>query len=101
MIDCLARGRAFGVRVRIRDDGGYWPRRSVPTLRRKLDEMNGLVAAVAGAFKDAAEESGRGGKLTAPILEHPQFERLELAGERHASRVTELVRRAVRERKEF
>src|SRR5206468_2641268 len=47
VVDLLAALRTLGVRVKISDEGGYWPRRSVATLRRNLDQINGLVAAAA------------------------------------------------------
>ena len=70
--------------VRIQDEGGYWPRRSVTMLRRKLDEANGIVAALGGALKDAGGEAS----VESPIFRHPQFERLEAEGaRRHGERV--------------
>jgi hypothetical protein len=99
VVACLAHGRKLGVRVRIRDDGGYWPRCDEAALRRNLDEMNGIVAAFAGAMKDAVEETGAPGKLAAPILAHPQFERLELAGQPRVGRAANLIRRIARQRR--
>ena len=37
-------------------------------LRAALDGYNGLVAALAGAFKDAGDASGKGGSVESPIF---------------------------------
>ena len=73
--------RELGASVKINDEGGYWPRRSERTLRRELDEMNGIVAGMAGAMRDATEEAGgKRGAIQSPVFGHPQFERLEAEG---------------------
>jgi hypothetical protein len=78
-VELLGEWRRLGGRVKIDDEGGYWPRRNLATLRQRLDQMNGLVAALAGAVKDAAEDEG-GAPVQSPIFAHPQFERLEAEG---------------------
>ena len=76
----------FGAKLHILDEGEWWPQRSDATLRRKLDEMNGLVAAFAGAMKDAADEGGPA--VASPIFADPNFERLEAAGvARHGAKL--------------
>ena len=86
VIALLRQCAALGARVRIADEGGWWPRRSDATLRQKVDEMNGIVAAFAGAMKDAVDEGGP--KIAAPIFAHPQFERLEAEGiTRHGDKI--------------
>lgn len=95
VVDCLAHGRELGVDVRINDEGGYWPRRSVKTLRARLDEINGICASMAGALKDAADEAGESGSLVAPILEHPDFERLEHEGAKRTQGAAEIIRREI------
>jgi hypothetical protein len=79
VVDYLAALEPLGVRAQIMDEGGYWPGRCLKTLRQKIDEMNGIVAATAGILKDLADESG-GQPVESPIFEHPQFERLEAEG---------------------
>ncbi|MBI4624178.1 MAG: hypothetical protein HY736_13305 [Verrucomicrobia bacterium] len=87
VIAALEIWRGLGARVKISDEGGYWPRRSERTLRRELDQMNGAIAGLAGVLKDAADEDG-GPPVQAPILAHPQFERLEANGVRkHGSKI--------------
>jgi hypothetical protein len=78
-VELLGAWRGLGGRVKISDEGGYWPRRHLGTLRQNLEQMNGLVAALAGAVKDATEGEGRA-PVGAPIFAHPQFERLEAEG---------------------
>jgi len=72
-VELLAALRPLGFRVKITDEGGYWPRRSVATLRREVDKMNRLVAAMAGGLKDGAQ-------VESPIFQHKEFERLEAEG---------------------
>jgi hypothetical protein len=76
-IELLNSWRTLGVNVRIKDEGGYWPHRSERILRARLDEMNGVVAAMGGALKD----DSRGLSVESPIFEHPHFERLEHQGQ--------------------
>jgi len=84
IIDVLAAWRELGLAVRISDEGGYWPRRSERTLRRNLEEMNGAIAAAAGALKDQSEAHGGQAGVLAPIFRHRDFERLEAEGAKRA-----------------
>jgi hypothetical protein len=79
VIDLLAGAQKSGLTVEIEDEGEYWPGRNETALRRNLDEMNGVVAATAGALKDLAADSPGPG-VESPIFAHPQFERLEAQG---------------------
>jgi hypothetical protein len=84
VVDLLAGLRRLGLDVEIKDEGDYWPGRSLESLRRNLDEMNGLVAAAADALKDLDEARFGQSTVRSPIFAHGQFERLEAAGaERH------------------
>ena len=78
MIDLLAGARRLGLSVEIHDEGDYWPSRDLKALRQNLDEMNGVVAAAAGALKDAAGDDS----IQSPMFAHPHFERLEAEGVR-------------------
>jgi hypothetical protein len=75
--DLLAGLQPLGLTVKISDEGGYWPGRHLTALRRNLDEMNGVVAAAAGALKDMDES----GDVQSPIFGHRDFERLEAEGD--------------------
>jgi len=79
VIDLLAGARRLGLAVQINDEGDYWPGRDLAALRRNLDEMNGVIAAAAGALKDWAGDR-EGTPAQSPILAHPHFERLEAEG---------------------
>lgn len=78
-IDLLGMARSLGLRVKIDDEGGYWPGRRSGELRRRLDRMNGAVAALAGALMDANDEPS-GAAVESPIFGHPEFERIEAGG---------------------
>ena len=82
VVESLADWRKLGVRVKITDEGEYWPRRSVAALRCNVNQMNGLVAAVAGTFKD--DDDGEMTGIESPIFAHKDFERLEAEGEAQA-----------------
>lgn len=68
--------RKLGFQVRVRDEAGYWRNRDRDRLRAELQSWNELIAAFAGELKDALP-----GQITGPILNYPQFERLEARGE--------------------
>ena len=94
VVDLLRSLRQPGLEITIHDEGDYWPGRSLEALRRNLDEMNGIVAAAAGAFKDLDEASNGLSNVVSPIFAHPQFEQLEAEGEmKHGM----AIRRAHRE----
>ena len=76
VLDFLAALRSHGFIVKIHDEGHYWPRRSERNLREQVGMMNRVIAAAAGAMKDAFDD----GSIEAPIFAHPQFERLEAEG---------------------
>lgn len=75
VIDLLLVWQRLGCTVKITDEGDYWPGRDEQKLRAAVGRMDRLMAGLAGALKDAADE--RGGKIEAPIFAHPHFERLE------------------------
>jgi hypothetical protein len=77
VIDLLHGLRRLGLGVEISDEGDYWPGRSVTKLRAELDQMNGVIAAAAGALKDFDEALNGQCRVQSPIFAHRQFERLE------------------------
>lgn len=95
VINLLAAGRTPDLRVKISDEGDYWPRRSLENLRRNLGQMNGLVAAAAGAWKD------EGAGVESPIFRHPHFERLEAEGEVQQGEALRRTRKVVSNRLGF
>ena len=81
VVDLLHGFRHVGLEITINDEGEYWPGHSLTALRRNLDEMNGVVAATAGALKDRNPDGEGNGSVAAPIFRHPNFERLEAEGD--------------------
>lgn len=83
--------RQLGVKVEVHDEGGYWETRSERKLAATVGSYNGLIAAVAGALKDAADENGKGHSIESPILARKDFEKLEAEGWREfGDRIKEL-----------
>lgn len=76
VVDFLAALRPLGITVEISDEGHYWPSRDEQALREKVGMMNRVIAAAAGAMKDAFDD----GSIEAAIFAHPHFERLEAEG---------------------
>ncbi|MEJ1971021.1 MAG: hypothetical protein WDM96_00370 [Lacunisphaera sp.] len=89
-VDLLTGLRRLGLCVTINDEGGYWPRRDETELRRNMDNMNGIVAAFAGAMKDATAEGAV--PVQSPIFAHPLFERIEADG---AAKNTDKIKQVV------
>ena len=78
VIDLLLIWGKLGVKIKITDEGGYWPRRNEKKLLAEVAQLNQLVAAFGGALKDAADEGGP--PVESPIFQHGQFELLEAQG---------------------
>jgi hypothetical protein len=95
--DLLAGMRCLGLHVEINDEGGFWPGRSVTALRQNLDEMNGIVAAAAGALKDFDESANGQSRVQSPIFAHKNFERLEAEGAARVAPVLKKLRAVLRE----
>lgn len=91
-VDLLAAVRGLGVRVKIQDEGGCWPGGDEASLRASVERMNRLVAGMAGALRDAADEED-GTPVQSPIFAHPDFERIEAES---VSKEGEAISEAVR-----
>ena len=63
--------------------------------RKKIDSMNRLTAAFAGAAKDAADAGEHARGMKAEIFAHPEFERLEAEGAAERPDITEAARRVI------
>ena len=81
IISLLDFWRQLGVLVEVTDEGEYWLTRSEEKLRSKLQQYDGLVAAVGGMLKDASADD-RGLSVVSPIFDYVNFERLEHEGQR-------------------
>ncbi|HEU0039167.1 MAG TPA: hypothetical protein VFR76_07830, partial [Verrucomicrobiae bacterium] len=97
VVDLLAGMRRLGLDVEISDECGFWPGRSVAALRQNLDEMNGIVAAAAGALKDSDEAANGRSRVQSPIFAHTNFERLEAQGAARVAPALKKLRAVVRE----
>ena len=82
IISLLDFWRQLGVRVEVIDEGEYWETRSEEKLRNKLQQYDGLVAAVGGMLKDVSADDGSGLSVVSPIFDYANFERLEHEGRR-------------------
>jgi hypothetical protein len=79
VLGLLDEARRLGCRVKVIDEGEYWPGRNEAALRQNVEQMNGAIAAAAGAMKDFDRAKGAAG-VQSPIFAHPQFEHLEAEG---------------------
>jgi len=79
VLGLLEAARRLGCRVKVIDEGDYWPGRNEAALRENVGEMNCAIAAAAGAMKDFDKATGAAG-VQSPIFAHPQFEHLEAEG---------------------
>ena len=80
IISLLDFWRQLGVMVEVTDEGEYWETRSEEKLRNKLQQYDGLVAAVGGMLKDESADDGNGLSVESPIFDYVHFERLEHEG---------------------
>jgi hypothetical protein len=78
VVALLDRAKELGCLQRVKDEGGFWEKRSVEALSKEIGQWNQMIAAVGGVLQGIAEKDGS--KLEAPIFGFPNFERLEAAG---------------------
>ncbi|HYV28077.1 MAG TPA: hypothetical protein VFA77_11120 [Candidatus Eisenbacteria bacterium] len=97
VVDLQAGMRRLGLHVELNDEGGFWPGRSFTALRQNLDEMNGIVAAAAGALKDSDESANGQCRVQSPIFAHEHFEQLEAEGASRVGPVLKKFRAVLRE----
>jgi hypothetical protein len=74
LVSVLDRAIEIGVDVVVRDETGYWESRETSVLVESVREMNRIVAAFAGAMRDALPSMRVGGA----IFQHPRFEWVEM-----------------------
>lgn len=73
IISLLDFWRELGVMVEVTDEGEYWETRSEEKLRNKLQQYDGLVAAVGGMLKDMPNDSGGSLSVESPIFDYANF----------------------------
>jgi hypothetical protein len=88
--------RQLDVMVEVTDEGEYWRTRSEEKLRSKLQQYDGLVAAVGGMLKDASAVHDNGSSVVSPIFDYVNFERLEHEGRREFGGQIAQLRKKVR-----
>ena len=93
IISLLDFWRQLGVMVEVTDEGEYWQTRSEEKLRNKLQQYDGLVAAVGGMLKDMPNDSGGSLSVESPIFDYANFERLEHEGRLEFGRQVEQLRK--------
>jgi hypothetical protein len=93
IISLLDFWRQLGVSVEVTDEGEYWETRSEEKLRSKLQQYDGLVAAVGGMLKDMPNDSGGSLSVESPIFDYANFERLEHEGRQEFGRQIEQLRK--------
>jgi hypothetical protein len=77
VIALLDQAKQLGCLAEVSDEGGFWEKRSVEQLVKEIGSWNEMIAAFGGKLKDVL-----GGGLEMPISEYPNFESLELAGQK-------------------
>jgi hypothetical protein len=93
IISLLDFWRQLGVAVEVTDEGEYWQTRSEEKLRSKLQQYDGLVAAVGGMLKDMPNDSGGSLSVESPIFDYVNFERLEHEGRLEFGKQVEQLRK--------
>ena len=86
IISVLDFWRQLGVTVEVTDESEYWQTRSEEKLQAMAKRYDGLVAAVAGTLKDAADKTDQKLSIESPIFARKDFERLEAEGQREFGR---------------
>jgi hypothetical protein len=76
LINLLDQAAQLGLQLDVNDEGHYWETRDTARLLSEVAHMNQLVARFVGALSDAMGNAR--GRLQAPIVDHPRFERLEM-----------------------
>lgn len=93
IISLLDFWRQLGVMVEVTDEGEYWQTRLEEKLRNKLQQYDGLVAAVGGMLKDMPNDSGGSLAVESPIFDYANFERLEHEGRLEFGKQVEQLRK--------
>jgi hypothetical protein len=75
VIGILDEAAKLGILGDVRDEGGFWEKRSMEDLASEVAEWNVGLAAFVGELKDSL-----GGDFVAEITKFPDFERLEAKG---------------------
>jgi hypothetical protein len=77
IIAMLDKAKALGCLDEVNDEGKFWGKRNVEALVKEIGSWNQMIAAFGGKLKDVL-----GGGVEMPIADYPDFEQLELAGQK-------------------
>jgi hypothetical protein len=81
IITLLDRAKELGILESVTDESGYWEKRNVPELVKKIGQWNSLVAGLVGSLQDRLEKAGVNRRqLMSEITKFPDFEHLEAKG---------------------
>jgi hypothetical protein len=90
VIALLDQARRLRILDSVMDEGDYWKKRDLKALGVEIGEWNNMIAAIAGKLKDHAEVTGA--TIEAPILQRPDFERLEAMGQKQLPEFMNLLK---------
>lgn len=83
VVALLDEAQRLGCLGRVSDEGGFWQTRSLEGLTKQIGEQTAMLAGFLGMLKNVAGQApGGSGAIEAPIVEYPNFERLEAEGQR-------------------
>ena len=95
VVALLDKAKELGCLDEVHDEGKFWESRDVKALVPEIESWNGMIAAFAGQLKDTLGEG-----IEAPITEFPNFERLELAGQKqltpHMQELAKLIKKVIK-----
>jgi hypothetical protein len=74
IVELLDHAATLDVELCVTDEGDYWETRDKAKLIANVRRSNHVMASLAGALTDALGQEA----IQAPILAHPQFERIEM-----------------------
>jgi hypothetical protein len=77
VIALLDKAKQLGCLDEVSDEGEFWEKRDLEQLVKEIGSWNEMLAAFGGKLKDVL-----GGGVEMPISEYPNFESLELAGQK-------------------
>lgn len=83
LVALLDEAEKLGFLRKVRDESEFWKTRSVERLTKEIGEQRAMLASVFGQLKDAMGQASDGaGGIEAPIAGYPNFEHLEVEGQR-------------------
>ena len=75
VVAMLDHAKSLGILADVSDEGDYWEERNIEALAKEVGEWNVMIAGIAGAFKDALDNTPF--DVASEITSLPNFEHLE------------------------